>query len=261
MATTSEYLNELIRQRDALAAALEAEGVDASTDETFNTLVAKINQLHGTDQSYDPESPRAQSGVAVAEGIEDSVGDINGALKSLVEPSEIDPGTWMDETVAAAVEEIKEQNEATIADQIEAAVSNLSAENEATIKQQVADAVDNLDASVRRSFLANAKRLTNGRINFEANTIYVIVRVPDGNSLTVYDCDTLAPVTLSDRHYCIIVGNSGDDVADAVCATVISYPTLSPQLYVVKNSTLQGTMSWTGTAIVSVVKNGLAENA
>lgn len=259
MANTSEYLDELVNQKDTLAATLVAEDVEASREETFNTLVEKVAQLHNTDQTYNPTSKKAQSGVAVAEGIDNSVGDINGALASLVEPSEIDPETWMNETVDAAIEEIREQNATTIANQIEEAVTNLSADNEKNIKQQVADAVDNLNTSIRRSFLLNAKRVTNGNINFEANTIYVVVKVPDGNTLTVYDCETLAPVTISDRHYCIIVGNVGDDVKDAVCATVISYPTLSPQLYVVKNSTLQSNINWTGTAIVSEVKNSLVE--
>ena len=92
---------------------------------------------------------------------------------------------------------------------------------------------------------------------FEENTIYVIVKAPAENSLIVFNPDTLEPVTISDRHYCIIVGNTGDDVADSVCATVISYPSLDPQLYVVKSSTLQGAMTWNGTAIMSVVKNAL----
>lgn len=212
-----------------------------------------------TDQSYDPKSSNAQSGIAVAEGIDKSVGDINGALSNLVEPSEIDPATWMDETVYAAVEEIHKQNKETIATQIAGAVDELSTENAATIKKQVAEAVENLDISTKRAFLSSAKRITNGNISFEENTIYVIVRVPSENTLTAYDPDTLSPITLSDRHYCIIVGNRGDDVANAVCATVLSYPTLDPQIYIVKNDTLQSKMSWTGTAICSVVKNSPIE--
>ena len=272
MANTADYLNELVNQKNKLAAALVAEEVEASEDETFNTLVEKAATLHNTDQTYNPTSKKAQSGIAVAEGIDNSVGDINGALSNLVEPSEIDPATWLEQTVDAAVEEIKaeneeaiesqfeeikEQNETTISTRIREAVSNLSTENEKTIKQQVADAVDKIEENVRRSFLLNAKRVKDGNIEFKENTIYVVVRVPDGNTLTVYDCDTLEPVTISDRHYCIIVGNVGDDVSGAICATVLSYPTLSPQLYIVKNSTLQGAINWTGTAIVSEVKNEL----
>lgn len=257
MANTTDYLNELVNQKTTLASVLVAEDVEASPDETFNTLVEKTKALHNTDQTYNPESVKAQSGIAVAEGIDESVGDINGALSNLVEPSEIDPAIWMDEAVDTAVEEIRAENERTIATQIEQAVTSLSTENEATIKKQVADAVDGLEASIRRSFLTNAKRVTNGNVTFEENTIYVIVRVPNENTLTVYNPDTLEPVTLADRHYCIIVGNNGDDVANSVCATVVSYPSLDPQLYVVKTDTLQSNITWTGTAIMSVVKNSL----
>ena len=255
--TTADYLNELANQKSLLAAKLAAEGTGATNNDTFNTLVEQAQELHGTDKKYSPTSEKAQSGIAVAEGIDDSVGEINSALASLVEPSEIDPESWMNETVDAAVEEIKAENKVTIATKIEEAVTNLSTENEASIKKQVAEAVDNLEASVRRSFIANAKRVTNGNVVFEENSIYVIVKAPAENSLIVFNPDTLEPVTISDRHYCIIVGNTGDDVADSVCATVISYPSLDPQLYVVKSSTLQGAMTWNGTAIMSVVKNAL----
>lgn len=255
--TTADYLNELANQKSLLAAKLAAEGTGATDGDKFNTLVEQAQTLHGTDKTYSPTSEKAQSGIAVAEGIDDSVGDINNALASLVEPSEIDPESWMNETVEAAVEEIKAENEVTIATQIEQAVTGLSTENEATIKKQVADAVDRLEASIRRSFLTNAKRVTNGNVTFEENTIYVIVRAPNDNTLTVYNPDTLEPVTLADRHYCIIVGNNGDDVANSVCATVVSYPSLDPQLYVVKTDTLQSNITWTGTAIMSVVKNEL----
>lgn len=235
----ADYLNELEKQKNLLAA-------------NFKKLVA-------AEQIYNAESQKAQSGVAVAEGIEKSVGDINGALSNLVEPSDIDPVEWMDQTVDAAVEEIKTQNEVTIADQIKSATETLSTENENTIKEQIFDAVKNLDTNVRRAFLSNVKRVKDGNIVLEENTVYVVVRVPDGNALTVYEPDTLAPTIISDRHYLIITGNVGDDVSGAVCATVLSYPTLDPELYVIKNASLQSTMTWSGTAIVSSVKNTVIE--
>lgn len=258
-ATTEKLLLELIKQQKLLAAKLASEGFDVDHDETFNSLVEKTNELYAAETAYNPTSAKAQSGLAVAQGIDESVGDINGALSSLVEPSDIDPAAWMDQAVDAAVEEIQRQNEETIATRITSAVSELSTQNTATIKKQVAEAVESLDISTRRAFLSNAKRIKDGNISFEENTIYVIVRVPSENTLTVYDPETLAPITLSDRHYCIIVGNAGDDVENAVCATILSYPTLDPQIYIVKTNTLQSTMSWTGTAICSVVKNSPIE--
>lgn len=259
MATTADYLNELVNQKSLLAAKLASEGTGATNEDSFNELVEQANELHGTDQQYNPTSEKAQSGKAVAEGIGGSVGEINGALSNLVEPSEIDPATWMDEAVAAAVEEIQTQNESTISGQISQAISNLSLQNTQTINSQIAEALEGLDTNIKRSFLLSAKRMTNGNIVFKENTIYVIVRAPAENALTLYNVDTLEPVTISDRHYCIIVGNTGDDISDAVCATVLSYPSLDPQIYIVKNATLQGSMTWTGTAIYSEVKNSVVQ--
>lgn len=259
MATTADYLAELKNQQALFAAKLAAEGTGATPNDSFNSLVEQAKSLHGTEQTYNPKSQKAQSGIAVAEGIDESVGDINGALSSLVNPSDIDPSVWMDETVEAAVEEIKAENQETIATEVEAAVNKLSAENTATIKSQIAKAVEDLDLSTRRAFLSNAKRITNGNITLQSNTIYVIARVPDGNTLTLYDPQTLETVTLSDRHYLIIVGNESDDVSGAVCATVFSYPSLDPQLYLVSKEQLQGTITWTGTAIYSEVKNAPIE--
>ena len=235
----ADYLNELEEQK--------------------NLLTANLKKLVAAEQTYNAESPKAQSGIAVAEGINQSVGDINGALSNLIEPSDVDPVEWMDKTVDAAVEEIKEQNAVTIADQIKSATETLSTENGNTIKKQIADAVANLDISTKRAFFSNVKRVNDGNIVLEENTIYVVVRVPEGNALTVYNPDTLEPIMISDRHYCIITGNVGDDVPGAVCATVLSYPSLDPQIYVVKNDALQGTMAWMGTAIYSAVKNTFVE--
>lgn len=257
--TTGDYLNELKKQRELLAAKLAAEGVDVTNTDSFNKLVEEAGKLYAAEQRYNPESQKAQSGIAVAEGIDKSVGDINGALSNLVEPSDIDPVEWMDQTVDAAVEEIKTQNDVTMADQIKAATQTLSTENDANIRKQIADAVGNLDLNTKRAFLSNVKRVKDGNIALEENTIYVVVRVPDGNALTVYKPDTLAPTIISDRHYLIITGNVGDDVPGAVCATVLSYPTLDPELFVIKKDELQGTMTWSGTAIVSSVKNTVIE--
>ncbi len=290
MSTTADYLNELKNQKSLLAAKLAAEGTGATSEDTFNELVSQAQELHGTDQTYNPNSSKAQSGkavaeairdlniddldltidqtynskssnaqsgVAVAEGIDNSVGEINQALSSLVEPSEIDPETWMNEAVDAAVEDINAQNEVTIASEVEKAISKLSTENEETLKRQVLLATDELDAKVKRAFITSTKTVTDGNILFEPNTIYAIGKTPAENVLTVYDPTTLEPITISDRHYGILVGNESDEIEGAVCATVISYPSLELQLYLVKNADLQASITWTGTAIMAVVKNEL----
>ena len=58
--------------------------------DTKKYIDAKIDELNGTssiivDQEYDPTSSNAQSGKAVSEAIDGSVGDINNALEELIE--------------------------------------------------------------------------------------------------------------------------------------------------------------------------------
>lgn len=45
MATTQQYLNEIIKQKKVLAQSLRNNGVEASDDETFNTLIPKTNNI------------------------------------------------------------------------------------------------------------------------------------------------------------------------------------------------------------------------
>lgn len=45
MATTQQYLDEIIKQKKALAQSLRDKGVEASDDETFNTLIPKTNDI------------------------------------------------------------------------------------------------------------------------------------------------------------------------------------------------------------------------
>ena len=45
MATTADYLNKLVDQKNALADNLVTKGVDATHDETLDTLVPKVLEI------------------------------------------------------------------------------------------------------------------------------------------------------------------------------------------------------------------------
>ena len=47
MATTAEYLNKLVEQKNALADNLATKGVTATHDETLETLVPKVLEISG----------------------------------------------------------------------------------------------------------------------------------------------------------------------------------------------------------------------
>ena len=47
MATTAEYLNKLVTQKNALADNLVTKGVSATHDETLETLVPKVLEISG----------------------------------------------------------------------------------------------------------------------------------------------------------------------------------------------------------------------
>ena len=52
MATTAEYLNKLVEQKNALADNLVTKGVDATHDETLETLVPKVLNISGGETEY-----------------------------------------------------------------------------------------------------------------------------------------------------------------------------------------------------------------
>ena len=51
MATTAEYLNKLIAQKNALADNLVAKGVTATHDETLEVLVPKVLEITSNDDN------------------------------------------------------------------------------------------------------------------------------------------------------------------------------------------------------------------
>lgn len=51
MATTADYLNKLITQKNTLADNLVTKGVSASHDETLDTLVPKILEISGSGEN------------------------------------------------------------------------------------------------------------------------------------------------------------------------------------------------------------------
>lgn len=51
MATTTEYLNKLVTQKNTLADNLVTKGVSASHDETLDTLVPKILEISGSGEN------------------------------------------------------------------------------------------------------------------------------------------------------------------------------------------------------------------
>lgn len=50
--TTADYLQELVNQRKALANNLSEKGVEASEEETFNTLVPKVLDIDNSEEIY-----------------------------------------------------------------------------------------------------------------------------------------------------------------------------------------------------------------
>ena len=63
MATTAEYLNKLIEQKNTLADNLVAKGVSATHDETLETLVPKVLDISSSGQAITPEKLGYVSGA------------------------------------------------------------------------------------------------------------------------------------------------------------------------------------------------------
>lgn len=72
MATLEENINQAIADFDDIEAAIEEQGVEVpnGTDtKEYGNLIRSIKGTGEIDQSYNPESPNAQSGIAVAEAL------------------------------------------------------------------------------------------------------------------------------------------------------------------------------------------------
>lgn len=63
MATTAEYLNKLVEQKNALADNLMTKGVTATHDETLETLVPKVLDISSSGQVITPEKLGYVSGA------------------------------------------------------------------------------------------------------------------------------------------------------------------------------------------------------
>lgn len=76
MATTAEYLNKLVEQKNTLADNLVTKGVPATHDETLETLVPKVLEINGGDSIYpiDPQTGLPYGDVTVGNGIITLVG-------------------------------------------------------------------------------------------------------------------------------------------------------------------------------------------
>lgn len=73
MATTAEYLNKLVTQKNTLADNLVTKGVTASHDETLETLVPKVLEISGGSNVWiypiNPETGLPYGDVTVSDGI------------------------------------------------------------------------------------------------------------------------------------------------------------------------------------------------
>lgn len=71
MATTSDYLNKLVEQRNDLATRLVDKGVEASTEETLETLIPKVSDIEsgGSEVYFSPNGIMYQEVVNFPEDI------------------------------------------------------------------------------------------------------------------------------------------------------------------------------------------------
>lgn len=71
MATTADYLNKLVAQKNALADNLVTKGVAATHNETLETLVPKVLEINGGNSIYpiDPQTGLPYGDITVGNGI------------------------------------------------------------------------------------------------------------------------------------------------------------------------------------------------
>ncbi len=213
------------------------KGVDYFTEEDKQELI---------DQSYTPESSKAQSGVAVAEGFDQNVGDINGALALVVEGSANIPPSILDrlsgEVGAEAVERLRPYAETVITNKFNQMADNLG---------------------LNKAFKTTVKQMEAGGMSLTPNTVYGVVLADNANDCTVsvYNTDgTLNAIT--GKMIGVVMGNYGDTLDDRADAFVAGYKDLSVSrgIYIGKTAELTGEISWGGKAfVVTITLNNTGE--
>ena len=172
-----------------------------------------------TDLNYDPESKNPQSGLATAEGINKSVGDINAVLAAIIEGSSVLPSSIINKVIAKAA---------------------------AGVETQVGS----------RFVTAVAVRDT-GSITVEPNAAYCIISNSESGKIVVYDRITEEPVEFTGKIIGMITGNYGDSNPASVLGLlgIYSSAVITKGTYLAVDSSKSATFSWEGEATVITVKN------
>ena len=217
--------------------------------------LAQIEEATSIDQFYNEQSTNAQSGIAVAQGIGEAVGDLNGALATVLEGSKAMPQSILERLTGQAGAEVVERLRPFV---------------EASITSKFNSIKDSIVGGTDRVFRTSVQVCETGSLSLEENTIYGIIMTgtllapepvegeeaqpaPEAVcTVDVFDQTSGEAVSVIGKMMGVIVGNSGDTSTATADALVAGYRNLaiSKGVYVGKSTELQGAISWNTTAIV-----------
>lgn len=198
----------------------------------YNTLYEEFKVA----QDFDENSVRPISGKGVASGMESRLGEVEGVLATVLEGSTAIPKTIVNTLVSKAESEHLTKMESALINKIG---SRLGLGTVSTVSFKPA-----------------------GYENLQPNNVYILV-TPDGSgTINVYDHETGDPVQITGKVLAVICGNYGNIAPELNHALVgiITSSGFQQNIYTVQGTnasgeSIQGTISWEGTAMMAVLTN------
>lgn len=172
-----------------------------------------------TDIKYDATSSNPQSGKAVAEGINNSVGDVNSVLAAIIEGSSVLP--------------------------------------KSIINKVVEKAAAGVETKIGNRFVTAVSVMDTGSVEVEPNAAYCIISNSESGRIVVYDRNTEEPVEFTGKIIGMITGNYGDDNPQSVLGILGIYSSalITKGTYLALSESKTATFSWEGEATVITVRN------
>lgn len=189
------------------------------------------------DQKFDATSINAQSGTAVAEGIDATLGEVNNVFGTLLDGS----------------------------DALPEALANLIYKN--LSKDLVPVFEKYIDQKITKKLGTNFKTSVTtytsaGSVNIEPNAIYALISEDETGIITLFDDDTQQNVEFTGKYLGLITGNYSDYSLNKVLGLggALGLSSINRGTFTAISANFTATISWSGNATVVIVKNVEANN-
>ncbi len=189
------------------------------------------------DQDYNSKSLNAQSGTAVAQGIDNSLGEVNSVFGTLLEGSSSIPDSLVNKMTGKLS-------------------GDLLAYFENYINKKVAN-------TLGTRFKTHVFSYTEaGTINVEPNTIYALISEDETGTITLFNEETAQNIQYTGKYLGLVTG-SYEDIADKKIIGLggaFNWSVIRRGTHTAISSAFTGSISWQGKATAVIIKNEVETN-